>query len=120
MCPKSRRSQRVRNLAINNGYEVYVTEENQMEVDSTSFEEVMRISRFESMEEIIPKRAIRVGYNEPSEEKCDSRGNMERYKAPLIAKYFKQREIIDYNEKFLPISCKDPFRIIMPLVAHTI
>ena len=29
-----------------------------------------------------------------------------------------QREWIDYNETFSPVSCKDFFRIIMALVAH--
>jgi hypothetical protein len=32
-------------------------------------------------EEMIPKRAITVGYNEITKVKCDSRGNVERYKA---------------------------------------
>jgi hypothetical protein len=55
-----------------------------MEVDSTSFKVVMSIPQFESMEEeLIPKRAIIVGYNEPTIINCDSRGNMKRYKAEL-------------------------------------
>jgi hypothetical protein len=35
-----------------------------------------------------------------------------------VEKYFTQREGIDYNETFSPVSCKDSFRIIMILVAH--
>jgi hypothetical protein len=35
-----------------------------------------------------------------------------------VAKGFTQRERIDYNEAFSPVSCKDSFRIIMALVAH--
>ena len=35
-----------------------------------------------------------------------------------MAKGFRQREGIDYNETFSPVSCKDFFRIIMSLVAH--
>jgi hypothetical protein len=38
----SRRSQRIRKLAITKDYEVYVSEEIQMEDDPTLFEEVMR------------------------------------------------------------------------------
>jgi hypothetical protein len=33
-------------------------------------------------------------------------------------KGFTQREEIDYNETFSPVSCKDSFRIIMILVTH--
>jgi hypothetical protein len=35
-----------------------------------------------------------------------------------VAKCFEQREEIDYNEIFSPVSCKDSFRILMALVAH--
>jgi hypothetical protein len=35
-----------------------------------------------------------------------------------VAKGFTQREGVDYNETFSPVSCKDSFRIIMALVAH--
>jgi hypothetical protein len=35
-----------------------------------------------------------------------------------VAKVFTQREGIDYNETFSPVSSKDSFRIIMTLVAH--
>jgi hypothetical protein len=35
-----------------------------------------------------------------------------------VAKGFTQREGIDYNEIFSPVSRKDSFKIIMALVAH--
>ena len=35
-----------------------------------------------------------------------------------MVKGFTQREGIDYNEIFSPVSCKDSFRIIIALVAH--
>jgi len=48
--------------------------------------------------------------------KRDSKGNIERYKAHLIAKGFTQQEGIDYKET--PIFMKDSFRIIMVLMTH--
>ena len=50
--------------------------------------------------------------------KRDLKGDMERYKACLIAKGYTQKEGIDYKETFSPVSLKDSFRIIMELVAH--
>jgi hypothetical protein len=50
--------------------------------------------------------------------KYDSKGNIKRFKTRLVAKGFMQREGIDYNEIFSPVSCKVSFRIIMMLVAH--
>jgi hypothetical protein len=35
-----------------------------------------------------------------------------------MVKGFTQREGINYTETFSPVSCKDPFRIIMTLVEH--
>jgi hypothetical protein len=50
--------------------------------------------------------------------KYDSKGNVEKFKARLMAKGFMQREEVDYNEIFSPVSYKDSFRIIMALVTH--
>jgi len=50
--------------------------------------------------------------------KKDLKGNIERYKARLVAKDFTQKEGIDYKKTFSPVSSKDSFRTIMTLVAH--
>jgi hypothetical protein len=131
-----RRSQRDRRPAISDDYEVYVSEEIQMEGDPTSFEEAKRSAYsskwLEAMEdemrsmsinkvgdlEEIPKGAKTVGCKWVCKMKCDSNGNIERFKAQLMAKGFPQREGIDYTETFSPVSCKDSIRIIMALVAH--
>ena len=107
-----------------------------MEGDPTSFEESMRSAHsskwLEAMEdemksmktngvwnlETIPKGAKTVGCKWVYKTKYDSTGIVERFKARLVAKGFTQREGIDYNETFSPVSCKDSFRIIMALVAH--
>ncbi|KAL6318588.1 hypothetical protein AAG906_000666 [Vitis piasezkii] len=48
----------------------------------------------------------------------DSKGNIARYKAYLVAKGFIQKEDIDYKETFSPVSSNDSFSIIMALVPH--
>jgi hypothetical protein len=77
-----------------------------MESDPTSFEEAMRSAHLskwlEAMEdemksmstnivldlEKIPKGAKTVGYKWVYQTKCDSKGNIERFKAQLMAKCF--------------------------------
>ena len=66
----------------------------------------------------LPKGAKPFGCKWIFKTKKDSKGNVERYKARLIAKGFTQKEGIDFKETFSPISMKDSFIIIMPLVAH--
>ena len=107
-----------------------------MEKDPTSYEEAMRSPHsskwMKAMEdeiksmsskdvwdlENIPKGAKTVGCKWVYKIKYDSKGNIEKYRARLVAKGFTQREGIDYNETFSPVSCKDSCRIIMALVAH--
>ncbi|GKB87384.1 putative RNA-directed DNA polymerase [Tanacetum coccineum] len=50
--------------------------------------------------------------------KLDPNGNVERYKAHLVAKGYTQKEGVDYKETFSPVSRKDSLRIVMVLVAH--
>jgi hypothetical protein len=46
------------------------------------------------------------------------KGILKGLKHDLWQKGFTQREGIDYNKTFSPVSCKDSFRIIMSLVEH--
>ena len=50
--------------------------------------------------------------------KRDHKGKIEKFKARLVAKGFTQREGVDYEATFSPVSSKDSFRVIMALVAH--
>ncbi|CAL2233251.1 unnamed protein product [Prunus armeniaca] len=52
------------------------------------------------------------------ETKRNSKGQIDRYKAILVAKGFTQQEGVNYNETFSPVSTKDSLRVIMALVAH--
>ena len=49
--------------------------------------------------------------------KCDTKGQLERYKARLVAKSYSQREGIDFKETFSLVSTKDSLCIIMAIVA---
>ena len=66
----------------------------------------------------LPEGAKPIGCKWIYKTKKDSKGNIERYKACLVAKCFTQKEEIDYKETFSLVSMKDSFRIIMELVAH--
>jgi hypothetical protein len=66
----------------------------------------------------IPNGVKPVGCKWVYKTKRDSKGNVERFKARLVVKGFTQKEGVDYNETFSPVSEKDSFRIIMVLVAH--
>ncbi|KAG8488952.1 hypothetical protein CXB51_016966 [Gossypium anomalum] len=66
----------------------------------------------------LPEGAKPIGCKWIFKTKKDANGNVERYKARLIAKGYTQKEGIDFTETFSPVSSKDSFRIIMALVAH--
>jgi hypothetical protein len=89
----------LRSFTISDDYEIYVSEEIQMEGDPTSFEEAMRsaysskwldamedemrsmnVNKVWDLEEIL-KGAKIVGYKWIYKTKCDSNGNIERFKA---------------------------------------
>jgi hypothetical protein len=131
-----RRSQRVRKSVIPDDYEIYMSEEIHMESDPISYEEVMRsphsskwreamedemrsmsANQFWKLEEISKGGKI-VDCKWVYKIKHDSKENIDRFKARLMAKGFTQRKGIDYNEIFSPVSFKDSFKIIMTLVTH--
>jgi len=67
---------------------------------------------------LLPEGVKPIGCKWLFKTKRDSNGNVERYKARLVAKRFTQKEGIDFKETFSPVSSKDSFRTIMTLVAH--
>ena len=50
--------------------------------------------------------------------KRDPKGKIEKFKVRLVAKGFTQREGVDYEATFSPVSSKDSFKVIMALVSH--
>ncbi|XP_072077980.1 uncharacterized mitochondrial protein AtMg00820-like [Arachis hypogaea] len=66
----------------------------------------------------LPKGCKRIGCKWVFKTKHDSHGNLEYYKARLVAKDFTKKDGVDYKETFSPVSRKDSLRIILALVAH--
>ena len=135
-----RRSTRERRSAISDDYIVFLQEQEDgiglTEDDPINFHQAMRSSKsqqwidamkdeMKSMEDNdvwdlidLPEGAKPIGCKWIFKTKLDSKGNVERYKARLVAKSFTQKEGIDYKETFSPVSSKDSFRTIMKQVAH--
>ncbi|RVW72857.1 Retrovirus-related Pol polyprotein from transposon TNT 1-94 [Vitis vinifera] len=134
-----RRSTRTKRSAIPNDYVVYLQECDYnigAENDPESFSQAMNCKESElwynamkdEMSSMkcndvwdlveLPNGAKTIGCKWVFKTKKDSLGNIERYKAKLVAKGFTQKEGIDYTETFSPVSKKDSLRIILALVAH--
>ena len=128
-----RRSQRERRSAISNDYMVYLHEtETDLSIndnDQILFSQVVSYDNLDAMKEELnsmehnsvrdlvhfPKGCKKVGCKWVFKTKHDSHGNLERYKARLVAKRFTQKDEIVYKETFSPISRKNSFKIIMTL-----
>jgi Reverse transcriptase (RNA-dependent DNA polymerase) len=135
-----RRSTRERRRAISNDYIVFL-QENKFNIGMMEDDPVTLHQALESMnshkwsktmdKEIksmydnkvwdivpLPKGVKSIGCKWIFKTKNDSEGNVERYKARLVAKRFTQKESIDFTKTFSSVSTKNSFRIIMNLVAH--
>ncbi|RVW54692.1 Retrovirus-related Pol polyprotein from transposon TNT 1-94 [Vitis vinifera] len=134
-----RRSQREKSPAISNDYEVYLNEcdyDVGLESDPTSYgqainsenstlwiyamEEQLKSMKDNEVWDIVelPKGIKTIGCKWIFKTKHDSKGNVKRYKARLVAKEYTKKEGINYKETFSLISKKDSLRIVMTLVAH--
>lgn len=123
-----RRSERQRRSAISNDYVVYLQESEfdlGIDNDPVSFSQAMESDNstkwLDAMKEELksmdsnevwdlielPKGCKRVGCRWVFKTKRDSNGNIERHKARLVAKVFTQKDGVDYNETFSPVSKKD-------------
>ena len=135
--PELRRSTRIKRHAILDDYVVYLEEADiGIKDDPRTFKEAMESvnsdkwmdamkGELESMatNEVwdiieLPKGSKVVDCKWVFKTKRDSKGKVERFKARLVAKGFTQRERVDYNETYSPVSKNDSFRIIMTFIAH--
>ena len=134
-----RRSNRERRSAIPPDYLVYIGEQDydigsvtdpityeeavscpQSELWLEAMRDEIQSMRHNGVWELIelPERQRPIGCKWVYKTKRDSKGKVEKFKARLVAKGFTQREGVDYEATFSPVSSKDSFRVIMALVAH--
>ena len=134
-----RRSTRERRSAIPPDYLVYIGEQDydigsvtdpityeeavscpQSELWLEAMRDEIQSMRHNGVWELIelPERQRPIGCKWVYKTKRDSKGKVEKFKARLVAKGFTQREGVDYEATFSPVSSKDSFRVIMALVAH--
>ncbi|KAG9458306.1 hypothetical protein H6P81_002814 [Aristolochia fimbriata] len=137
--PTLRRSTRTKRPAISSDYHVYLQDSNHdqgADNDPISFSQAINSKESElwynaMKEEMdsmssnkvwdlvqLPSGFKPIGCKWVFKTKRDSSGNIERYKARLVAKEFTQREGIDYTDTYSPVSKKDSLHIILALVAH--
>ena len=134
------RSTRERRSALPDDYIVFLQEHEfdigAVEDDPINFRQALESSKYQEWidamnEEIksmkdndvwdlvpLPEGVKPIGCKWIFKTKRDSKGDVERYKAHLVAKGYTQKEGIDCKETFSPVSSKDSFRTIMELVAH--
>src|ERR1044072_3169604 len=135
-----RRSTRERRNAVPDDYIIFLQEHEEnngmTEADPINFRQAMQDSNsekwieamkeeYKSMQDnkvwelvSLPEGVKPIGCKWIFKTKRDSNGNVERYKAHLVAKGYTKKEGIDFKETFSPVSSKDSFRTIMALVAH--
>ena len=134
--PVLRRSERARRPAISGDYHLYAVEFDLGEDDPTTLKAAMKSQNSHkwrlAMEDELQSMSHNgvwilvdktedmkpIGCKWVYKTKRDAEGKIERYKARLVAKGYNQKEGIDYNETFSPVSTKDAFRVIMALTAH--
>ena len=66
----------------------------------------------------LPKEKKSIGCKLAFKTNQDSKDNVARYEARLVAKELTQRKGINYKKTFSPVFMNDSFRIIMALVVH--
>ena len=134
-----RRSIRERRLAIPPDYLVYIGEQDydigsvadpmtyakavscpQSELWLDAMRDEIQSMRHNGVWELVelPEGHRPIGCKWVYKTKRDPKGKIEKFKARLVAKGFTQREGVDYEATFSPVSSKDSFRVIMALVAH--
>ncbi|CAL8175627.1 unnamed protein product [Prunus armeniaca] len=113
-----RRSQRTKRPALSNDYYAIQSDNCDKWIEAVE-SELQSISKNDVWKLVdLPQGCKPIGCKWVYKTKRNTKGQIDRYKAQLVAKGFTQQEGVDYNETFSPVSTKDSLRVIMALVAH--
>ena len=66
----------------------------------------------------LPEDVTPIGYKQIFKKKIGADGQIDTYKAKLVAKNFKQRYKIDYDETFSPVAMFKSIRILLAIAAY--
>ena len=65
-----------------------------------------------------PEGIVPIGYKWILKRKISADGKVETYKARLVAKEFRQRQGVDYEETFSPVAMLKSIQILLSIAAH--
>lgn len=82
-------------------------------------EEIWTLEKNDTWELVsLPSNHQVIGVKWVYKAKKNDKGKVERYKVGLVAKYYKQRQGVDYEEVFAPIARMDTIHLLISLVAQ--
>ena len=82
-------------------------------------EEMESIDKNDTWELVdFPKNKDCIGVKWVYKTKYKENGEVDKYKAILVAKGFAQEYVVDYNETFAPVARLDAIRMVLTIVAQ--
>ena len=84
-------------------------------------EEIKSIEKNETWSLVdLPEGCKSIGVKRVFKKKLNAQGKVDRYKARLVAKGYKQKEGIDYEEVFAPVTRMETIRLLLLIAAQKI